>query len=106
MRRKLLKLYARVLRHDWLGLVLAFVVILIGVGTESSLLVYLGAFLLLGSRMAFIVDRARRSKRQERLHIATRYAALRAAEWPLTPPPSSAEIEPAEPTARSNTPHK
>jgi hypothetical protein len=102
----MLKLVSLVLRHDWLTMVLAFVILLVGAGTESSIVMVIGVLLAVVSRLAFIVDKARSSKKQERVEIASRVAALRAAEWRLTPPPSPVDVLHGEqPAVRSNDPH-
>jgi hypothetical protein len=96
MRRKLLRLYSAGLHHDWLIMVAGFVVLAAATGVKSSLLFYAGLLVVVVSRFAFIIERARSTRKRERLQVALRYDELRAADWPLTQPRMSTHATDSE----------
>jgi hypothetical protein len=59
-------------------------------GLQSFVLTICGLVVICIAQFAFIIGRARKAKARERLEVATRLHNLQAANWPLTPAPTSA----------------
>jgi hypothetical protein len=85
VKRTLLKVYSRALRHWWLGTAAGAVITAVGAMTKYSAIVTFGVFLMAAAGIAFAFERAREAAKRERAEVNARVAELKAAHWPLTP---------------------
>ena len=90
MRTSRLRLVARTLRYWPAVMIVGIAIGAFAAGLQSPALFICCIVVVCVAEFAFIVDRARKSRKQERLEVATRLAKLQAENWPLTPPPTSA----------------
>jgi len=83
MRTSTLRLLARTLRYWPIVMTLGFATGAGAAGLQSSVLFTCCLVVVCIAQFAFIIDRARKEKRHERLEVETRLAKLQAANWPL-----------------------